>query len=149
VQQFILPEESVRCICIGKEFILPIKWDAHRRCYLEVDNFLPKDVENRVLDSAWALNNALGYDMNSVDLAIQDGVPYAIDFTNPAPDTDVWSIYPRYFRTVVDEMARFAISCAREGRTNNGGFPFRQWLEKPQPRPVGACGERLQGMKAS
>ena len=149
LQQFVHFEDYVRCICIGKEFILPIKWDPHRRCYLEVDDFLPKGVENQVLDGAWALNNALGYDMNSVEFAIQDGVPYAIDFTNPAPDMDIWSIYPRYFHMVVDEMARFAISCAREGRTNHGGFAFRRWLQDPLPRPVGARGERLLGLKAS
>ena len=38
------------------------------------------------------LNKALGYDFNTVEFAIRDGVPYAIDFCNPAPDADIHSV---------------------------------------------------------
>ena len=31
------------------------------------------------------LCRALGYDLNTVEFAVEDGVPYAIDFMNPAP----------------------------------------------------------------
>ncbi len=134
LQQYIDFDEYVRCLCIGKEFILPIKYDPRKRCYVEADNFLPKALEQQILDGAWALNNALGYDMNSVEFAIAKGVPYAIDFTNPAPDFDVNSILPRYFKIAVDEMAKLAIRCAREGRQGAQGYQFRRWLEKPQPR---------------
>ncbi len=34
------------------------------------------------------LCRALGYDFNTVEFAVRDGVPYAIDFCNPAPDAD-------------------------------------------------------------
>jgi len=140
LQEFIDFDEYVRCICIGKEFILPIKYDPRRRCYVETDGrFLPKAVEQKVLDGAWAINHALGYDMNSVEFAIKDGVPYAIDFTNPAPDMDIHSILPKHFHIVVDEMAKFAIKCAKEGRKNHPGFAFRQYLAKPTPRPAGLC----------
>ena len=140
LQQFIDFDEYVRCICIGKEFILPIKYDPRRRCYVETDGrFLPKAVEQKVLDGAWAINHALGYDMNSVEFAIKDGVPYAIDFTNPAPDMDIHSILPKHFHIVVDEMAKFAIKCAREGRKNHDGYAFRRYLAKPTPRPAGHC----------
>jgi hypothetical protein len=139
LQQFIDFDEYVRCICIGKEFILPIKYDPRRRCYIEAEGFMPKALERRVLDSAWALNHALGYDMNSVEFACKDGVPYAIDFTNPAPDMDVHSILHKHFLIVVDEMAKFAISAAREGRGNHDGFPFRQYIQNPIARPPGWC----------
>lgn len=139
LQQFIDFDEYVRCICIGKEFILPIKYDPRRRCYVETERFLPPDLEKKILDGAWALNHALGYDMNSVEFACKDGVPYAIDFTNPAPDMDIHSILPKHFHIVVDEMARFAIKVAREGRKNHDGFAFRQYLDKPIPRPAGLC----------
>ena len=137
LQQFIDFDEYVRCICVGKEFILPIQYDPKRRCYLEAEHYLTPALEKQVLDGAWALNHALGYDMNSVEFAIKDGVAYAIDFTNPAPDMDVHSILPKHFRMVVDAMASFAVTCAREGRTNHDGFPFRQFLEAPRPRPAG------------
>ncbi len=143
LQQYIDFEEYVRCLCIGREFILPIRYDPRstagpngRGEYLETnDHFLPQEVEQRILDGAWGLNHALGYDMNAVDFAIRAGVPYAIDFTNPAPDMDLESLHPRNFDIVVGEMARFAIHCAREGRKNFGGYPFRRFLEKPVPRP--------------
>ena len=34
------------------------------------------------------INQYLGYDFNTVELAVRDGVPYAIDFCNPAPDAE-------------------------------------------------------------
>jgi hypothetical protein len=139
LQEFIDFDEYVRCICIGKEFILPIQYDPRRRCYVENDGFLPKKLEQKVLDGAWALNHALGYDMNSVEFACKDGVPYAIDFTNPAPDMDIRSILPKHFHIVVDQMAKFAIKAAREGMANHEGFEFRQYLKAPVPRPPGLC----------
>jgi hypothetical protein len=137
LQEFIDFEDYVRCICIGKDFILPIQYDPKRRCYLESQHFLPPELEYKVLDGAWALNHALGYDMNSVEFAIKDGVAYAIDFTNPAPDMDVNSILPKHFHIVVDQMAKFVIACAREGRGNHDGFAFRRFLQAPKPRPAG------------
>ena len=38
------------------------------------------------------LNKYLGYDFNTVEFAIRDGIPYAIDFCNPAPDAEVTSV---------------------------------------------------------
>ena len=143
LQEFVDFTEYVRCICIGKSYILPTKWDPKKRDYIPAEHFLPKALENEVLDGAWAINNALGYDMNSVEFAICDGVPYAIDFTNPAPDMDVWSLHQFYFDKVVDAMAAFAIQAAREGRTNHRGYAFREWFEDPKPRLVGACGEPI------
>lgn len=128
LQEGIEFEEYIRCICIGKDFILPIKYDPKRRCYVEVDNFMPKALEARVLDDAWALNQALGYDMNSVEFAVRDGVPYAIDFTNPAPDMDVRAIMPRYFHMCVDAMAAFVVKAARDGRQNDAGGGFRKFM---------------------
>ncbi|HEY3447262.1 MAG TPA: hypothetical protein VGK67_12895 [Myxococcales bacterium] len=139
LQQYIDFDNYVRCLCIGKEFILPIKYDPKRRCYVDADGFLSKDLEKKILDGSWALNNALGYDMNSVEFAIQDGVPYAIDFTNPAPDFDVNSILPKYFKVAVDEMAKLVTRAAKEGRKNNPGYNFRKYLDKPVPRPVAAA----------
>ena len=90
-----------------------------------------------MLDGAWALNHALGYDMNSVEFAIKDGVAYAIDFTNPAPDMDVHSILPKHFQMVVEAMAALAVSCVKEGRHNHRGFPFGQYIDAPRRRPPG------------
>jgi hypothetical protein len=94
--------------------VLPIKYDPRQRCYVKTGTFLPPALEQRVIEDAYKLNEALGYDMNSVEFAIKDGVPYAIDFTNPAPDMYRWSLGDPYFEICVDEMVRFAMKAARE-----------------------------------
>ena len=62
------------------------------------------------------LVSALGYDMNTVEWAIHEGVPYAIDFMNPAPDMDIYSLTPFYFNWVVQHMANMAIDLALNPR---------------------------------
>ena len=129
LQQFIEFDEYVRCICIGKDFILPIQYDPKRRCYVQNDSpYLPKALEQKILDGAHAINHALGYDMNSVEFACKDGVPYAIDFTNPAPDFDIHSILPKHFHIVVDEMAKHVIRCAKDGRGHDTDYAYRRYL---------------------
>jgi hypothetical protein len=59
---------------------------------------------------------ALGYDMNSMEWAVRDGIPYAIDFMNPAPDMDVYSLTPHYFDWAVNAMADMAIDLAKNPR---------------------------------
>jgi hypothetical protein len=58
------------------------------------------------------LCRALGYDFNTVEFAVQDGVPYAIDFLNPAPDADVHSVGQANFDWVVENVAQLAIDKA-------------------------------------
>jgi hypothetical protein len=53
--------------------------------------------------------------MNSIEYAVQDGVPYAIDFMNPAPDFDINSLTPTYFEWAVQHMADLAIELATNG----------------------------------
>jgi hypothetical protein len=36
-----------------------------------------------MVGDALKLCRALGYDLNTVEFAVEDGVPYAIDFMNP------------------------------------------------------------------
>jgi len=45
----------------------------------------------------------------------KDGIPYAIDFTNPAPDMDYWSLKEKFFRWAVAKMADMCIAKALSG----------------------------------
>ena len=54
--------------------------------------------------------------MNTIEFAVQDGVPYAIDFLNPAPDFERDRITPLYFEIVVEKMAALVIDRALNGR---------------------------------
>ncbi len=67
----------------------------------------------RVERDCLTLCKALGYDLNTVEFAVQDGVPYAIDFLNPAPDADVNSVGADNFEWIVDAVAKYAISEAQ------------------------------------
>ena len=116
VQEFIEFEQFVRCLALGRRDVLPMKYDPReRRYHVEHDHLSPALGERIVRDSL-TLMRALGYDMCSLEWAVRDGVPYAIDFMNPAPDMDVNSLTPHYFEWTVTHMAEMAIRLAKTPR---------------------------------
>ncbi len=112
LQEFIESDLHVRCICVGQDNVMPIKYDPGERRYLVEHNHLPDGLGERIIKDARLLNRALGYDMNSVEFAVRNGIPYAIDFMNAAPDMDINNITPHYFEWVVKAMADLAIEMA-------------------------------------
>lgn len=112
MQEFIHWDHYVRCMCLGQEKVLPMKYDpGERKYYVEHDHLTP-ELGQRIVEDSLKLVEALGYDMNTVEWAVHDGVPYAIDFMNPAPDMDIYSLTPHYFEWVVKAMADMAIDMA-------------------------------------
>ncbi|MFT3764517.1 MAG: hypothetical protein QM820_03215 [Minicystis sp.] len=115
--------QYVRCIVVGKEHVRPALWDprkGHFERYTEAEKHMDRlspELEARVSEDARKLCRALGYEMNTVEFAIRDGVPYAIDFMNSAPDFDITSLGEGHFRWVVEKMADLVIRLAREERT--------------------------------
>ena len=119
VQEFIEFEHFVRCLVIGREEVLPMKYDPKHRKYVVEHAHLTPELGAKIVRDARALCGALGYDMNSMEFAIRDGVPYAIDFMNPAPDMDIYSLTPTYFEWAVEKMADLAVRLAtavRDGK---------------------------------
>jgi hypothetical protein len=114
VQEFIDWEYFVRCMCLGQEEILVMKYDPRQRRYLVEPGWLGAELEARVVKDARTIVRALGYDMNSIEFAVRGGIPYAIDFMNPAPDMDVNSLVQPYFDWVVTHMADMAIRLAQQ-----------------------------------
>src|SRR5947209_8313162 len=115
VQEFINFENYARCFVLGREDVLVSKYDpsqSHFDRYRPGDTGLSPELHDRIVADCLSLNRALGYDMNTVEFAIRDGIPYAIDFLNPAPDMDYHSITPENFEWVVEHMADLAISLA-------------------------------------
>jgi hypothetical protein len=81
----------------------------------------PREVLQAVEQGVLTLNQYLGYDLNTVEFAIRDGVPLAIDFCNPAPDAEAASVGQENFEWVVEAVSDMAIRKAREhvpGRDN-------------------------------
>jgi hypothetical protein len=126
LQEFINFDQYVRCFTFGKMDILPVHYDPHERQYVVKHDYLSLELGARVVRDAQTLNQALGYEMNTVEFAIQDGVPYAIDFLNPAPDFERDRITEFYFKEVVERMARLVIDRALSGEASN---PWPRWEE--------------------
>jgi len=126
VQESIAWEQYVRCIVVGKTEVRVALWDprqGHFERYTHAARSmppLPPELEARIRADARTLCTGLGYDMNTVEFAVRDGVPYAIDFMNSAPDLDLSSLGEEHFRWVVEAMADLVI---REALSNAAPAP--------------------------
>ncbi len=125
VQEFIAWENYARCMCLGQDEIHVMKYDPRERRYHENHDFSP-ELYARIEKDARTLVQALGYDMNTVEFAVRDGVPYAIDFMNPAPDMDVNSLGETHFRWMVTHMADLAIRLAK---SNDSTLAHYDWTK--------------------
>ena len=112
VQEFIEWDQFIRCLSLGQRDVLPMKYDPKARRYLVEHDHLSPQLGKRIVDDSLTLMRALGYDMCSLEFAVRDGIPYAIDFMNPAPDMDLNSLTPHYFDWAVKGMADLAIRLA-------------------------------------
>ncbi|MFO0842794.1 MAG: hypothetical protein U0797_10420 [Gemmataceae bacterium] len=128
LQEFIDFEAYFRCLCLGQEDVLVMQYDPTRRKYLAETDLVEAPVGRRVRSDAVKLMRALGYDMCSAEFAVRDGVPYAIDFMNPAPDMDVNSLTPRYFDWAVTHMADLAIRLANDPRPQRKETRWQEWF---------------------
>ncbi len=72
----------------------------------------------------------MGYDFNTVELALRDGVPYAIDFCNPAPDAELTSVGQENFDWVVETAANFAIEKAHEQEDGKDNLTWGEYVKR-------------------
>jgi hypothetical protein len=126
LQEFIDFDRYVRCFTFGKTDIVPVHYDPKERRYHVDHDYLSAELGARVVKDAQTINQALGYEMNTIEFAIKGDVPYAIDFLNPAPDFERDRITEFYFEMVVDKMARLVIDRALNGAASN---PWPRWEE--------------------
>ena len=113
VQEFIEWDQFIRCMSLGQKEVLCMKYDPKNRCYVPEEDHLSPELEARIKKDSLTLMRALGYDMCSLEFAVRDGIPYAIDFMNPAPDMDINSLTPHYFEWVLKGMADLVIRLAK------------------------------------
>lgn len=119
-------QEYFRCYVVGQSEVRIMPYDPrrphHERYVLDPPTYDPKLLK-RVESDALTLCKALGYDLNTVEFAVEDGVPYAIDFMNPAPDADLHSVGRESFAWIVDAVARLAVKKAQTA----GVAPEMNW----------------------
>jgi hypothetical protein len=121
LQQFINFDKYVRCFTFGKTDITPVAYDPRERRYIVDHDYLPAELGARVVRDAQTINQALGYEMNTIEFAFEGDVPYAIDYLNPAPDFERDRITPFYFSHVVEKMTALVIDRALNGQ------PSQSW----------------------
>jgi len=108
--------EYFRCYVVGQQKVHIMPYDPrrpHHERYLQNPPEYDKTLLERVKKDALTLCRALGYDLNTVEFAVEDGVPYAIDFMNPAPDADLQSVGPENFEWIVSAVAELAVEKAK------------------------------------
>ena len=117
LQEEIIFDAYFRCYCLGTDRVHIMDYEPRNPHHLRyvVDNpVTDKKILKKVEELTIKLNKALGYDFNTVEFAIRDGVPYAIDFCNPAPDADINSVGKENFEWIVENAAMMAIEKAQK-----------------------------------
>jgi glutathione synthase/RimK-type ligase-like ATP-grasp enzyme len=108
-------QEYFRCYVIDRKHVHIMRYDPgapHHLRYVAGNPPALPELYERMVDDALTLCRALGYDLNTVEFAVEDGIPYAIDFMNPAPDAGIESVGPENFQWVVDHVAEMAVARA-------------------------------------
>lgn len=132
LQEEILFEEYYRCYCIGNKYVRIMPYEPRHPFHLRYKaDFSPSPQrEKQMEDIVLRINQYLGYDFNTVELAVRDGIPYAIDFCNPAPDADRDSIGEENFEWVVETFANYAIERALTQKDNNDNLTWGEYIKR-------------------
>lgn len=132
LQEEIVFDDYFRCYCIGGKHVRIMQYEPRNPHHLRYQSNNPpatakmlKTVEELVLK----LNHALGYDFNTVEFAIRNGVPYAIDFCNPAPDAEVTSVGQENFDWVVETAATYAIERAKAHKPGQDNLTWGTYIK--------------------
>jgi len=130
LQEEIVFEEYYRCYCIGGRYVKIMPYEPRNPHHLRyAADFRPSDeLYKRMESDVLKLNQYLGYDFNTVELAIRNGVPYAIDFCNPAPDADRASVGEENFNWVVEHAAKFAIEKAESFEAGKDNLTWGKYI---------------------
>jgi len=108
-------EDYYRCYVVGQEKVHIMKYDPrapHHERYVKGNPAPPPKLKERIEKDALTLCRALGYDLNTVEFAVEGGIPYAIDFMNPAPDAEITSVGHDNFDWIVNAVAEMAVKKA-------------------------------------
>ncbi len=118
LQEFISWDTYIRIPTIGRRHARAIRYDPApmgRGGYNHDYDSLPRAERDMAEELSLRFNQALGYDMNAIELAVKDGRYYGIDLTNYTPDMDYKSFKDAHFPWAVEKMAEFAVEKALSG----------------------------------
>jgi hypothetical protein len=147
LQEMIDFDQFVRCYCVGQEDVMIMPYDPRKpylsgEQYIHDPGYLTTELAQRVAGDVRTLCRALGYDLNTVEFAIKDGIPYAIDFMNPAPDAEIASVGEFYHNWVTDAVTDLVFKRLADPQPE----PRYRWDAMLNPRPAG---EPVQALAAA
>ncbi len=141
LQEEIVFDDYYRVYCLGQKYVHIMPYEPRNEFHLRYatepktqgkeHSRLMKTIEDYTI----RLNKALGYDFNTVEFAVRNGIPYAIDFCNPAPDADVNSVGQANFDWIVEHAARFAIEKALAHKENQNNCSWGEFVQRAVSPP--------------
>ena len=132
LQEEIVFDEYYRCYCIGGKHVLVMPYEPRNPHHLRyAANFKPTPERLAQMEEiVLRINKYLGYDFNTAELAIRDGIPYAIDFCNPAPDAERTSVGEENFAWVVETAANYAIEKVMNHREGMDNLTWGEYVKR-------------------
>lgn len=132
LQEEIVFDEYYRCYCIGGKHVHIMPYEPRNPHHLRYQaDFSPSAERHAQMEEiVLRINQYLGYDFNTVELALRDGVPYAIDFCNPAPDAEIKSVGEDNFAWVVETAANYAIEKAMSFQPGMDNLTWGEYVKR-------------------
>lgn len=130
LQEEIVFDAYFRCYCVGGRHVKIMHYEPRNPHHLRyvANHNVSDEMLKTITDYVIKLNQALGYDLNTVEFAVRDGIPYAIDFCNPVPDADKNSVGDENFEWVVEHMANLAIEKAQQHKTDGDNLTWGSYM---------------------
>jgi hypothetical protein len=104
VQEYLKYDTYLRCFCIDKKDVLFIEYDPTKRAYLESELRQIDGLKTQLIEWMIKLNDALDYDINTVEWVVKDGNAIMIEAFNEVPEVLPQSIPQKYYRWIVDKL---------------------------------------------
>ena len=131
LQKGVVPFEGfVRCVGLGPQWRC-VNYDPdaplHDRYRMDVD-FLSAEDEQRLTDMTMVINAFFGWDFNSCESLLSNGVWHPIDFANACPDSQVTSLH-FHFPWLIKANLRWSIFCAATKRNLSTNLNWREYYD--------------------
>ena len=132
LQEEIQFDSYFRCYCLGRKHVRVMHYEPRNPFHLRyaAHHDISDELLNTIESHVRKLNVALGYDFNTVEFAVREGVPYAIDFCNPAPDADINSVGQENFEWVVETAANYAIERAKDHEDGGDNLSWGSFIRQ-------------------
>ncbi|MGB6093669.1 MAG: hypothetical protein WBF83_07910 [Moheibacter sp.] len=134
LQEEIVFDDYYRVYCLGKKYVHIMPYaptNPHHLRYAAESKTKGKELKallKTIKEYTIRINEALGYDFNTVEFAVRDGIPIAIDFCNPAPDADKNSVGEENFKWIVENAAKLAIQKAKAYKPGKSNVPWGSFV---------------------